>query len=133
MQAASSYATDEDGDEPASGSGDGLGAAGALAISPLQGGGSLAVRQAVVGHGGAGYELTARNAAEYLALRREYKGLETPLTGGQGRRRRDEGRLCLMLCQKYNGLDAERVGTEQPGHDAGVGHTRARGCGLPVR
>lgn len=28
-----------------------------------------------------GRQVTANNAAEYLALRREYKGLETPLTG----------------------------------------------------
>jgi len=28
-----------------------------------------------------GRQVVAHNAAEYLALRREYKGLETPLTG----------------------------------------------------
>ena len=107
MQAAASYAPDEDGSEADDGGGggdsSGPGAAGALAISPLQGGSgsSLAVRQAVAGHGGAGYELTARNAAEYLALRREYKGLETPLTGGRGRAAREVGLLFGAVFELY--------------------------------
>ncbi len=41
----------------------------------------MQVENLVASGGAKGKEVVARNAAQYLALKREYKGLETPLTG----------------------------------------------------